>query len=61
MDCMDFNIKKIYKILIPQFSKLQLYDTKFRRLSDENKTYEVQLNHTFFLLYWDIFLEGDFT
>lgn len=50
MDCMDFNIKKIYKILIPQFSKLQLYDTKFRRLSDENKTYEVQLNLFFYCI-----------
>lgn len=42
---MDFNMKRKKKILIPQFSKLQLYDTKFRRLSDDNKTYKVHLNH----------------
>lgn len=41
---------KAIKFLFLSFQNYYLYDTKFRRLSDDNKTYEVQFNHTIFLL-----------
>lgn len=51
---------KNIKFSFLSFQNYHLYDIKFRRLSEDNKTYEVQLNHTIFLLSWDVFLEGDF-
>lgn len=53
---------KNIKLLFLNFQNYNLpqSDTKIRRLSDDNKMYEVQLNHTIFLLSWHIFLEGDF-